>query len=154
MALVYSIWDGNRFLGVEWHLWKVLGWTGNIIFFSRFLVQWIATEKHKRIVVPISFWWLSLTGSVLLLSYGLWQRDSVFIFAYAFTWIPYIRSIIIHHRQHAAQLSCGSCSTLAPGHARFCHECGTKLARPELLPGPTPNRPCPELVLRPIARAA
>ena len=57
------IWDGRLFLGIEWHVWKVIGWAGNVIFFSRFFVQWIATEKQKRVVVPISFWWLSLIGS-------------------------------------------------------------------------------------------
>src|SRR6185436_12459999 len=86
MTFGNSIWSANHFLGIDWHFWKVLGWTGNIIFFSRFFVQWIATERRKQVVVPLSFWWLSLIGSILLLAYGLWQRDSVFIFAYAFTW--------------------------------------------------------------------
>lgn len=81
--------DG-RFLWIEWHFWKVIGWLGNVVFFSRFIVQWLATEKHKRVVVPSAFWWLSLIGTLLLLSYALFaRRDSVFIFAYAFSWIPY-----------------------------------------------------------------
>ena len=122
---------GMRFLGVEWHFWKVLGWIGNLVFFSRFFVQWIATEKQKRVVVPISFWWLSLIGSVLLLAYGLWQRDSVFIFAYAFTWIPYIRSIIIHYRHRAVRKECSACGLSAPRHAHFCQQCGGKLNGPE-----------------------
>ena len=71
--------DGKLF-GVEWHFWKVVGWTGNAVFFSRFFVQWYATEKLKRVVVPASFWWLSLAGSLLLLSYGIYRQDSVFIF--------------------------------------------------------------------------
>jgi lipid-A-disaccharide synthase-like uncharacterized protein len=122
---------GHGFLGIEWHLWKVLGWTGNLVFFSRFFVQWIATEKQKRVVVPISFWWLSLIGSILLLAYGLWQRDSVFIFAYAFTWIPYIRSIVIHYRNRATRVSCSSCGSLGATHAQFCHQCGGKLSTAE-----------------------
>src|ERR1051325_1731383 len=101
MAVPASIWDGSRFLGIEWHVWKTLGWLGNVVFFSRFLVQWFATEKKRQVVVPISFWWLSLFGSLMLLIYGLHQRDSVFIFAYLFTWIPYIRNIVIHYRQKA-----------------------------------------------------
>ena len=56
----------DKFLGIEWHLWKVIGWIGNVVFFSRFFVQWWATEKHKRVVVPNAFWWLSLAGSLLL----------------------------------------------------------------------------------------
>jgi len=131
MSLPWWIWDGNRFLGIEWHFWKVIGWAGNFVFFSRFFVQWIATEKKKQVIVPISFWWLSLVGSLLLLVYGLYRRDSVFIFAYAFTWIPYIRNIVIHYRNKAAQRRCDSCGTRIVPHAVFCHRCGTKLANGE-----------------------
>ena len=62
--------DGN-FLGIEWGIWKVVGWLGNLVFFSRVFVQWYYTERLKRVVVPVSFWWLSLAGSGLLLSYAL-----------------------------------------------------------------------------------
>ncbi len=80
------LFPSGRFLGIEWHVWKVVGWLGNAVFFSRFVVQWYATEKRKQVVVPSAFWWLSLTGSLLLLAYALfYQKDSVFIFAYAFT---------------------------------------------------------------------
>jgi len=127
MAMPGWIWDGNRFLGIEWHVWKVVGWAGNGIFFSRFFVQWIATEKKKQVIVPISFWWLSLIGSLLLLLYGIHRRDSVFIFAYAFTWIPYIRNIVIHHRHRALQQRCETCGTKAAPHAAFCHRCGIRL---------------------------
>src|SRR4026209_223700 len=127
MAVPPSIWDGSRFLGIEWHVWKTLGWLGNVVFFSRFLVQWFVTEKKKQVVVPISFWWLSLIGSLLLLIYGLHQRDSVFIFAYLFTWIPYIRNIVIHYRTKAAQRRCDSCQSLTPPHAAYCHRCGVRL---------------------------
>ena len=75
------------------------------------------SSRHTWLSVPISFWWLSLIGSVLLLTYGLQQRDSVFIFAYAFTWIPYIRSIGIHNRNHALKAHCISCGTHAWRHA-------------------------------------
>jgi lipid-A-disaccharide synthase-like uncharacterized protein len=127
MPLPNSIWDGSRFLGIEWHVWKVVGWLGNLVFFSRFFVQWVATEKRRQVVVPISFWWLSLTGSILLLAYGIRQQDSVFIFAYAFTWIPYIRNIVIHYRNRAAQRHCHCCGARAGVHAAFCHHCGTRL---------------------------
>src|SRR4051794_32762342 len=101
------VWHDGRLLGVEWSWWKVIGWMGNAIFFSRFIVQWYATEKRKQVVVPLAFWWLSLTGSLLLLSYALfYQRDSVFIFAYAFTWIPYIRNLVIHRRHAEAHTNC------------------------------------------------
>jgi lipid-A-disaccharide synthase-like uncharacterized protein len=75
------IWHNGKFLGIDWSVWKVVGWLGNLIFSSRFLVQWYVTEKKKRVVVPQAFWWLSLTGSLIFLCYSIHQRDSVFIFA-------------------------------------------------------------------------
>ena len=122
------IWHHGKFLGIEWGVWKVVGWLGNAVFFSRFFVQWYATEKLKRVVVPTGFWWLSLAGSLLLLSYALfYQHDSVFIFAYAFTWIPYIRNLIIHHRHTNAHLDCLSCGKMCLSHLNFCFACGTRL---------------------------
>ena len=51
-----------------WKLtWNLVGWTGQVVFFSRFVVQWYATEKKKQVVVPTMFWWLSIIGSLLLL---------------------------------------------------------------------------------------
>src|SRR5499427_7512984 len=116
--LTHYIWNDGRLFGIQWSVWKVVGWTGNAVFFSRFFVQWYATEKLKRVVVPVAFWWLSLAGSLLLLCYALfYRRDSVFIFAYAFTWIPYIRNLIIHRRHEEAHISCSACAALCPPHS-------------------------------------
>src|SRR5512136_1393911 len=100
--LIQCLWHQDRFLGIQWHFWKYVGWLGNVVFFSRFMVQWYCTEKRRQVVVPSGFWWLSLAGSLLLFTYGLHTRDSVFIFAYAFTWIPYVRNLVIHHRHQAS----------------------------------------------------
>jgi lipid-A-disaccharide synthase-like uncharacterized protein len=122
------IWHNGKLFGIEWGVWKVVGWLGNAVFFSRFFVQWYATEKLKRVVVPAAFWWLSLVGSLLLLSYALfYKQDSVFIFAYAFTWIPYIRNLVIHRQHTAAHRDCPGCGELCPPHSRFCFACGTRL---------------------------
>ncbi len=127
------IWHHGKFLGIEWSVWKVVGWTGNAVFFSRFFVQWYATEKLKRVVVPTAFWWLSLTGSLLLLIYSFRQRDSVFIFAYLFTWIPYIRNLVIHHRHAQAHLECPHCAIRCPPHSNYCFSCGSPIS-PEKAP--------------------
>jgi lipid-A-disaccharide synthase-like uncharacterized protein len=122
------VFPGGKFLGIEWHVWKVVGWAGNLTFFSRFLVQWYVTEKHKRVTIPVMFWWLSLAGSMLLFSYALfYQRDSVFIFAYAFTWIPYIRNLVIHNRHHQNTSPCANCCQLPPSGARYCPACGKQI---------------------------
>jgi lipid-A-disaccharide synthase-like uncharacterized protein len=128
------IWYGGKFLGVEWHFWKVVGWMGNLLFTSRFFVQWWATEKQKRVVVPGAFWWLSLAGSGCLLAYGIHRRDSVFIFAYVFTWIPYIRNLVIRQRVKREEQSCGACTALSPSGANFCFHCGSRFNGAPALP--------------------
>jgi lipid-A-disaccharide synthase-like uncharacterized protein len=127
-SISYFFWHDGRLFGIAWSVWKIIGWLGNAVFFSRFFVQWYATEKMKQVVVPQAFWWLSLAGSVTLLCYSLHQQDSVFIFAYAFTWIPYIRNLVIHRRNKAAASSCAGCGQKNPPQANFCPNCGGKLA--------------------------
>ncbi|MEI7535311.1 MAG: lipid-A-disaccharide synthase N-terminal domain-containing protein [Verrucomicrobiae bacterium] len=122
------IWHNGKFLGIAWSVWKVVGWLGNAIFFSRFFVQWYATEKKKQVVIPQAFWWLSLIGSVTLLCYSLHQKDSVFIFAYAFTWIPYIRSLMIHRKNKAARITCTGCGQKNSPQSNFCPNCGVKVS--------------------------
>jgi lipid-A-disaccharide synthase-like uncharacterized protein len=125
----HLLWHDGKFFGIQWSVWKVVGWMGNAVFFSRFFVQWYATEKRKQVVVPVLFWWLSLTGSLLLLAYALFhQQDSVFIFAYLFTWIPYIRNLVIHNRHQRALQTCPECGAASPGAANFCSQCGWRFA--------------------------
>jgi len=135
------IWHDGKFLGIEWHALKVVGWTGNILFTSRFFVQWWATEKLGRVVVPSAFWWLSLAGSGCLLIYGFYQRDSVFIFAYLFTWIPYIRNLVIGQRARRGQTLCRSCGSVGVAGARYCAACGVKLGAPEAGTSSVPASP-------------
>jgi lipid-A-disaccharide synthase-like uncharacterized protein len=130
-SLTNLLWHDGKFLGVAWSVWEVIGWLGNAAFFSRFFVQWYATEKLKRVVVPTAFWWLSLAGSALFLIYSLRLKNAVIIFAYAFNWIPYIRNLIIHHRHKHAHLDCPSCGKMCPPHSNFCFACGTRLATAE-----------------------
>ena len=129
--LHHLIWYDGKFLGITWSVWKVVGWMGNAVFSTRFLVQWYATEKRKQVVVPPLFWWLSLAGSLLLLSYAVfYEADSVFIFAYLFTWIPYSRNLIIHRRHEKSRIICPACSVKAMPDAKFCSQCGASLAPP------------------------
>jgi lipid-A-disaccharide synthase-like uncharacterized protein len=132
--LTNLIWHDGKLFGIAWHFWKVVGWLGNAVFFSRFFVQWYATEKKKQVVVPTAFWWLSLMGSFLLLMYAVfYNKDKVVIFAYLFTWIPYIRNLIIHHRHRHrdTHLICPQCQAVCPPHSNFCHACGATLHPPE-----------------------
>jgi len=58
--------------------WYILGFTGQLMFASRFLVQWLASERKRRVVIPRAFWYLSLVGGVVLLVYAIHKRDPVF----------------------------------------------------------------------------
>jgi lipid-A-disaccharide synthase-like uncharacterized protein len=58
------------------------GWLGQACFFSRFFVQWLASERARRSIVPSSFWWLSLSGSTLMSVYALSRGNSVFLFGF------------------------------------------------------------------------
>jgi lipid-A-disaccharide synthase-like uncharacterized protein len=111
--------------------WVGLGWLGNVIFFSRFWVQWWATERRKRTVIPESFWWLSLVGSGCLLAYSLAQKNSVFILAYALNWIPYARNLVILRRHRGTQIGCPSCEESSFLTSNFCPSCGTRLITPK-----------------------
>ena len=117
------LWHNSHFLGIDWHPWKVVGWCGNIVFFSRFIIQWYCSEKSKRVVIPVIFWWLSLIGTILLLAYSIfYKRDSVYIFSYAFAWIPYVRNLIIHSKQD--QKRCSQCEKQIMTGDPFCSRCG------------------------------
>ena len=89
----------------EWKLdpfWFALGMLGQAIFFSRFLVQWIASERAGRSYIPGIFWWLSLGGSMLLLFYAVHRRDLVFVLGQAFGWVVYARNLVLIQRGSAA----------------------------------------------------
>ena len=127
-SITNLIWHNDRLLGVEWSAWKMVGYAGSIVFFSRFLVQWYATEKRKQVTVPTAFWWFSLTGALLLFAYSIHQRDSVFIISYAFSWIPYIRNLVIHKQHKNAHTDCAGCGQKIPPQSNYCPNCGVKVA--------------------------
>ncbi|PMC71189.1 hypothetical protein CJ209_01095 [Fusobacterium nucleatum] len=79
----------------------VLGFIGQFFFSMRFVVQWIASEKHKKSVVPLTFWIFSVLGSSLLLIYAIYRKDPVFILGQAPNLLIYFRNIwfIKHPKQ-------------------------------------------------------
>jgi lipid-A-disaccharide synthase-like uncharacterized protein len=61
-------------------------------------VQWIATEIRRQSVIPLAFWYLSLGGTVILLSYSIYRRDWVFIAGFSLNMIIYLRNLYFIHR--------------------------------------------------------
>ncbi len=83
--------------------WALVGWAGQVVFSSRFIVQWVASERQKRSVIPVSFWYLSMAGSLLLLAYGFYVKQPVYIAGYLFNCVVYVRNLhLIHARQGEA----------------------------------------------------
>jgi lipid-A-disaccharide synthase-like uncharacterized protein len=80
-------------------LWLEVGLLGQAMFFSRFFVQWLASERAKRSVFPMSFWYLSLAGGVLLLVYAIWRQDPVFILGQTTGAAIYLRNIRLRQRE-------------------------------------------------------
>ncbi|MFG1349296.1 lipid-A-disaccharide synthase N-terminal domain-containing protein [Xanthobacter autotrophicus] len=83
--------------------WVVLGLVAQIMFTMRFVVQWIASEKAQRSVIPFAFWTFSLGGGTLLLIYALYRRDPVFIAGQALSTFIYIRNLQFALRERRAQ---------------------------------------------------
>jgi lipid-A-disaccharide synthase-like uncharacterized protein len=77
---------------------QILALVGQIIFGGRFLVQWLASEKHKRVVIPPSFWWMSIVGSALLLLFFVVKAEPVMILAFSANSAIYVRNLFIHKR--------------------------------------------------------
>jgi len=71
----------------------VIGFTGQFFFFMRFFVQWIYSEKQRKSVIPVAFWYFSLLGSICLLTYAILRKDIVFIVGQSTGFIIYIRNL-------------------------------------------------------------
>jgi lipid-A-disaccharide synthase-like uncharacterized protein len=75
--------------------WVLIGLFGQGLFFLRFVVQWIASEKKGESYIPFSFWVLSILGSLVLLCYSIYREDVVFMLAFSLNVFIYIRNIIL-----------------------------------------------------------
>ena len=75
--------------------WAAFGVIAQFVFAARFLVQWIASEKAERSVIPVGFWFLSIGGGLMTLVYGLVRRDIVIILGQAFSIFIYIRNLML-----------------------------------------------------------
>lgn len=82
--------------------WELFGLIGQAIFGSRFIYQWIASEKAKKSVMPDGFWWLSIVGSVITMIYAIHKQSFAFMIP-TLTGLPvYLRNLMLIHKEAKA----------------------------------------------------
>ena len=125
--IIAATWIGrqHRFLGLDWNYLVILGLIGNLIFSMRFVVQWIASERQRESVIPVSFWYWSIAGSIIMCLYFVFRRDPVGILAYLPNSLIYIRNLILIQRSKFAFTA--AAPTQSPRETRHCPHCKEKL---------------------------
>jgi lipid-A-disaccharide synthase-like uncharacterized protein len=81
-------------------VWLTIGLAGQCLFMARFIVQWIHSERHQQSLIPVSFWYLSLLGGLIVLTYGLHKLDLVIILGQLPGTIVYSRNLVLIHRNN------------------------------------------------------
>ena len=84
-------------------LWVSVGFLGQALFTFRMVLQWLVSEKHKRSVVPVGFWWGSLFGGLMLLVYFIWRKDIVGVVGQSTGAFIYARNLVLIYRRPAAE---------------------------------------------------
>jgi lipid-A-disaccharide synthase-like uncharacterized protein len=87
------------------NIFLIIGFVGQAFFSMRFLVQWIASEKEGRSVIPVSFWIFSILGSSLLLTYAIYRKDPVFILGQAPNLFIYSRNLYLIKKERERKIA-------------------------------------------------
>lgn len=82
-------------------IWLIIGFLGQGIFFMRWVVQWIASEKHAESRVPVAFWYMSLLGGLITLAYAIYRKDPVFIAGQSIGAVVYLRNLMLISRSNS-----------------------------------------------------
>jgi len=80
-------------------IWLIIGFTGQGLFFTRWVVQWFRSERERESTIPLSFWYLSLIGGLITLTYAIYRRDPVFITGQAVGSLVYLRNLMLIYRK-------------------------------------------------------
>jgi lipid-A-disaccharide synthase-like uncharacterized protein len=88
-----------RYPKFQLDFWLVFGFIGQMMFTMRFIVQWIASEKKRESIIPVSFWYLSLGGGLIILFYAIHRMDPVFILAYLPGNFIYLRNLYFIYKK-------------------------------------------------------
>ena len=87
--------------------WLIIGFIGQALFGARFIIQWVVSEKKRESTIPLAFWYCSIGGAVVLLTYAIHKQDPVFIVGQSMGSIIYIRNLILIDRKKKALTSVG-----------------------------------------------
>lgn len=80
-------------------VWTAIGFLGQVFFSMRFILQWLMSERARRSVVPVAFWYFSILGGATLLAYAIHREDPVFIFGQGLGLVIYIRNLVLIRRE-------------------------------------------------------
>lgn len=87
--------------------WLIIGFVGQALFGARFIIQWVVSEKKGESTIPMAFWYCSIGGAVVLLSYAIYKQDPVFIVGQSLGSIVYVRNLILIDRKRKSMASPG-----------------------------------------------
>ena len=79
-------------------IWVAIGFFGQGLFFMRWVVQWLASERSAESKMPVAFWYMSLIGGLITLAYAIYRKDPVFIAGQSVGAIVYVRNLMLIHR--------------------------------------------------------
>lgn len=88
-------------------VWIAVGFAGQAMFSMRFLIQWLSSERARRSVIPVAFWYFSLAGGSILLAYAIWRQDPVFIVGQGAGLLIYSRNLYFIHRERLQRALAG-----------------------------------------------
>ena len=80
-------------------LWLGIGFLGQAMFSMRFLIQWFQSERQRRSIIPVAFWYFSILGGVTLLAYAIYRQDPVFILGQGAGLVIYARNLYFIRRE-------------------------------------------------------
>jgi lipid-A-disaccharide synthase-like uncharacterized protein len=88
--------------------WLIIGFVGQALFGARFIIQWIVSEQKGESTIPLAFWYCSIGGAIVLLTYAIYKEDPVFIVGQSLGSIVYVRNLILIDRKRKALASLGA----------------------------------------------
>jgi lipid-A-disaccharide synthase-like uncharacterized protein len=91
-------------------IWVGIGFFGQALFFGRWIIQWVASERYAESRVPLSFWYLSLIGGLITLAYAIYRRDPVFIAGQSIGALVYLRNLVLIYRTNQGKNLAGPSS--------------------------------------------